>query len=395
MKIAILSDKEQTDILCSPKIRFSDVDTHSTIQAVHSLVPWSDPTGAHYLVGAHTDSIQTEALMSFLAAVFDTFAISIAPKNTLSFATDPASQVRSGPLNHDGSANSIPQFLLIPLLWPTRDILVNHSVDTPLPKDSYDDVYSTWLAAMHLLAAKNQAFSLHTHHTLFGAANWTTPGPGHNLLSQLCDDAAGLSLTITRLQPTSPSLDCRAVCLPFIDNAYLTRLHTMSSSLPNPLTTLPSPPTQNPGATTAHIWNLVQELQQPTPGPGARDASNHSAWSWQIFLAREYSDEVTGKYTIHLVTLSDASKALFQDKHTFGLTAAFNDKIKHIAKQCRANNVLSFVNITRSQFNQTFLHVVARFVVMHILLKQNSDILDSSHSIFNFLQIPHTNKEFH
>eukprot|EP00536_Pseudo-nitzschia_multiseries_P005845 jgi/Psemu1/13719/gm1.13719_g len=71
----------------SPKIQFSYADTHSTIQAVHSLVPWSNPTGAHHLlvvVGAHTDSIQAEALMSFPAAVFNTFAISITPKKTLS-----------------------------------------------------------------------------------------------------------------------------------------------------------------------------------------------------------------------------------------------------------------------------------------------------------------------
>eukprot|EP00536_Pseudo-nitzschia_multiseries_P016171 jgi/Psemu1/45208/gm1.45208_g len=52
----------------SPKIRLSYVGTHGTIQAVHSLVPWSDPTGVHHLVGAHTGSIQAEALIPFPSA---------------------------------------------------------------------------------------------------------------------------------------------------------------------------------------------------------------------------------------------------------------------------------------------------------------------------------------
>eukprot|EP00536_Pseudo-nitzschia_multiseries_P004820 jgi/Psemu1/10956/gm1.10956_g len=396
----------------SPKVHFSYVDTHDTIHAVHSLVPWSDPMGAHcFLVGAHTDSIQAEALMSVLAVAFNTSAISIAPKNILSLfptwtdaallpgnftsVTDPASQVGSHPLHHNGSTNSISHFLLIPLLWPTtRDIPVDHPVDAPLPKGSYNGGHFTWLAVMQFLAAKNQAFSLHTFHTLFGAANWTTPGPGHNLLSQLCNDAAGLSLATTWFWPTNPSPNCHTVCLPFIDGTHLPHLHAVSSSLPNPLTTLPAPPTQNPSATNANIQDLVQALQQPTPNLGAQDAFAHSAWSWRIFLTQEYSDEVTGEYTIHPVTLPDASKAISQDKHAFGLTAAFNDEINCVAKQCHTNNVLPFVNITCDQFDRMFLHNVAHFVVMHTPLEQNSDILDSSLSIFNFLRIPRTNEEF-
>eukprot|EP00536_Pseudo-nitzschia_multiseries_P017476 jgi/Psemu1/51045/gm1.51045_g len=65
----------------SPTIRFSYVDTFGTTQAVHSLVPWSDHTGAPHLAGAHTDSIQAETLISFPSAVFAAFAISITPKN--------------------------------------------------------------------------------------------------------------------------------------------------------------------------------------------------------------------------------------------------------------------------------------------------------------------------
>eukprot|EP00536_Pseudo-nitzschia_multiseries_P017962 jgi/Psemu1/227225/e_gw1.1989.3.1 len=37
-----------------------------------------------------------------------------------------------------------PQFLLIPLLWPTtRDIPIDHPADAPLPEGSYDEGYST------------------------------------------------------------------------------------------------------------------------------------------------------------------------------------------------------------------------------------------------------------
>eukprot|EP00536_Pseudo-nitzschia_multiseries_P014115 jgi/Psemu1/37614/gm1.37614_g len=132
------------------------------------------------------------------------------------------------------------------------------------------------------------------------------------------------------------------VCLPFIGDARLTCVCTVSSSLANPLTTPPALSTQNLGTTTANIQDL-------------------------------HSDEVTSEYTIHPATLSDASKALFQ-KHAFRLTAAFNDKINCLAKQCCANNVLSFVNITRGQLDLMFLHVIGHFVVMHTPLESSANV---------------------
>eukprot|EP00536_Pseudo-nitzschia_multiseries_P011476 jgi/Psemu1/29055/gm1.29055_g len=179
---------------------------------------------------------------------------------------------------------------------------VDHPVDTPLPEGSYDKGYSTWLAAMHFL---------------------------------LCNNAAGLSTTKIRLHPTSPFPACRKACLSFINEARLTRLQA-------------APPL--PASKTF--------LSRPSN-------THHPAPAHRIFLACEYTDGITGEYTIHPATLSDASKALFQDKHAFGLTAAFNDGINHVAKQCHANNILLFVNITRGQFDPAFLHVVAHFVVMH------------------------------
>eukprot|EP00536_Pseudo-nitzschia_multiseries_P018732 jgi/Psemu1/57063/gm1.57063_g len=118
------------------------------------------------------------------------------------------------------------------------------------------------------------------------------------------------------------------------------------------------------GATTADIRDLIQALKQLTPYRGVRDDSSCSAWSWWIFLACEYSNNVTSEDTIHPATLLDASKALFQDKHAFRQTAVFNNEINHISEQCRSNNKLPFVNITRGQFDRAFLCVIAHFVVM-------------------------------
>eukprot|EP00536_Pseudo-nitzschia_multiseries_P012425 jgi/Psemu1/32041/gm1.32041_g len=280
--------------------------------------PMSTPTAPSRLsipsshVGAHTDSIQAEILISFPSAVFAAFAISITPNNTLTlFRTWTDTTLL--PDNFTSAADSTSQFLLSPLLWPTtHDIPVNHPVDAALPKGSYDNGFTTWLATMQFLEAKNQALSLHTHHSLFAAANWTNPGPGNTILSQLCNTATKLSTTTTWLQSTSPSPECGTACLPFIDEAHLTCLRAISS-------------TQNTGATTADIRDLVHALKQPTLDLCTRDNSSRSALSWRIFLACVHSNNVTGEYTIHPATLSDASKTLFLDKHAFSPTAAFND----------------------------------------------------------------------
>eukprot|EP00536_Pseudo-nitzschia_multiseries_P019389 jgi/Psemu1/60471/gm1.60471_g len=123
----------------SPKIWFSYTDTHGTIQATHSLVPWTDPAGTSHLVGACTGSTQAEALVSFPSTTFDNF-------------------VGSKPLDHGESIKTMPQFVLVSLLWPTTlDIPVNHPIDSPLPEGSYNVEFTTsWLAAIHFLATKNQ-----------------------------------------------------------------------------------------------------------------------------------------------------------------------------------------------------------------------------------------------
>eukprot|EP00536_Pseudo-nitzschia_multiseries_P005011 jgi/Psemu1/11523/gm1.11523_g len=110
---------------------------HTAVNVAHSLVPWYNFTGAS-LVGAHTHSIQAEALVYFLAAAFNTFAISVAPKNTPSgfctwtsatllpdnFASagDPTSQVGSGPPRPQQLCRHYPP-----------DIPADHSADAPLP----------------------------------------------------------------------------------------------------------------------------------------------------------------------------------------------------------------------------------------------------------------------
>eukprot|EP00536_Pseudo-nitzschia_multiseries_P002755 jgi/Psemu1/6236/gm1.6236_g len=363
----------------TPKIRFSHVDTHSSIQ-----VPPPPPT----LVGVHIDSIHAEALASFPSLTFAAFAISITPKNTVTLfrtwtydtllpgdfisAASPASQVRSPPLDHNGSANSMPQFIV--------DIPDDHPIKDPLPVGSYNDGFTTWIAAMRFLAAKNQALSLHIHHSLFDAINWTDLGPSHTILPLLGKSAAALSPTTTPV--------CCAVSLPFIDEKHLIRLRAIGSSLPDYLPTYQETPQPHNCATTTSICDLVNPFIQPRPNPCARNASGRSAWSWQIFLTHEHSNGVTGKYTIHLTTLSPVAKALFLEKPAIYQTAALNDKINRVAKHCHPENILPFVDITCGQFDPAFLHVVTNFVMMHTPLKQNCDILDSSPLIFNFLCIP-------
>eukprot|EP00536_Pseudo-nitzschia_multiseries_P005744 jgi/Psemu1/13358/gm1.13358_g len=365
----------------SPKIRFSYINTHGTIQATHSLVPWSDPAGAPHLAGAHTDSIQVEALVSFPSVAFDTFVISVAPKNTVPLfctwtdttllsddfasSTNPTSHAGSAPLDHNGSAGSIPQFLLAPLLWPTTwDIPVDHPIENPLPDGSYDNGFTTcWLPLPF-------SPTLHTQHSLFGANNWTDPGPDHTpILSQLSHETVGLSTTMTRLQPMIPNPGCRATwCLPFInDTTHLTRRCAISLSPPDTVPALQEPAQMHTSsATTTRIRNLANAPQPPAPDPCICDTPSRSPRSWSIFLACEHSDDVTGKYTIHPATPSLAAKALFLDKPAIGQqTAAFNNKINPVAKVCHTSNILPFVNITRRHL-----------------------------SIFNFLCILHSNNKF-
>eukprot|EP00536_Pseudo-nitzschia_multiseries_P015578 jgi/Psemu1/43126/gm1.43126_g len=118
-------------------------------------------------------------------------------------AGDPASQVRSELLDHDGFAKTMPY---------------------PLPEGSSNEGFTTWLSAMHLFATKNQAFSLYTQHSLFDAANWSEPGPG---------DTFRLSNATLCLNPLHPTPNYRMVCLPFIDDFQLHCLQTVSQSLPN------------------------------------------------------------------------------------------------------------------------------------------------------------------
>eukprot|EP00536_Pseudo-nitzschia_multiseries_P018846 jgi/Psemu1/57615/gm1.57615_g len=110
--------------------------------ATHSLVRWSDYTGAFHLVGAHTgSSIQAEALVSFPSMTFAAFAISIAPKNTVPlFCTWTDATLLPDDFTSTANPTSqagMPQFLLIPLLWLTTwDIPVDHPIDTSLPYGS-------------------------------------------------------------------------------------------------------------------------------------------------------------------------------------------------------------------------------------------------------------------
>eukprot|EP00536_Pseudo-nitzschia_multiseries_P011532 jgi/Psemu1/29195/gm1.29195_g len=60
-----LEDSPRNPSVCyilqtSSKIGFSYIDTRGTIQATHSLVPWTDPAGTSHLVGAHSGFIQAE-----------------------------------------------------------------------------------------------------------------------------------------------------------------------------------------------------------------------------------------------------------------------------------------------------------------------------------------------
>eukprot|EP00536_Pseudo-nitzschia_multiseries_P001984 jgi/Psemu1/4634/gm1.4634_g len=219
------------------KIQFSYINTHGTNQAARSLVPWSDHVGAPHLV------------------------------------------VGSGSLDHDSSVNSMPQFLLVPLLCPTTQDIAG----------SYDDSFITWLATIRFLAAKNQALSLHIHHSLFDTTNLTGPGPSHLILSQLCNDTVWLSTTMAWLQSISPTPECHAACLPFIFDVCLTCLPAAP------------PPLAYTGATTPGIRDFVHALKQPAPNSYAHDESSRSTWSWRILLACVHSDDVTVKYTIHLL----------------------------------------------------------------------------------------------
>eukprot|EP00536_Pseudo-nitzschia_multiseries_P003356 jgi/Psemu1/7581/gm1.7581_g len=136
-----------------------------------------------------------------------------------SSVTDPASQVGSEPLHHDCSADTVPQFVFVPLLWPT-------TLD--------DKGFTTWLSAMHFLTTKNQASNLPNQHSLFDAANWSAPGPGHIILSQLGHEAIGFSTATVKLNPSARMPKCRvAWCLPFINDACLSCLWTVCLSLPD------------------------------------------------------------------------------------------------------------------------------------------------------------------
>eukprot|EP00536_Pseudo-nitzschia_multiseries_P016736 jgi/Psemu1/47528/gm1.47528_g len=159
------NDTVQSILQTTPKILFLYIDAHSTIHSTHSLVPWTDPTGTIYLVGTHTGSIQAEALVSLPSKAFNAFTGTAFLPNNFVSATDPASQVSSNPLDHNGSADTMPQFLLVPLLWPTTlNIPAGHPLlGSPLPDGNYDVVgFTTWLAPIHFFTTKNQGFTFHT-----------------------------------------------------------------------------------------------------------------------------------------------------------------------------------------------------------------------------------------
>eukprot|EP00536_Pseudo-nitzschia_multiseries_P019447 jgi/Psemu1/60769/gm1.60769_g len=385
----------------SPKIRFSYVSTHGTIQATHSsLVPWSNPAGSFHLVGAHTDSIQVGSLFYFPAATFDNLVLSIAPKNTVALfhtctdatllpdifasAMDPTSQVGSETICHDDSFNTVPQFVLIPLLWPnTLGIPVNHPINSPFPKGSYDKGFTTWLAAIHFLATRNQMFGLHTQHSLFAADNWSKSSRGHTILDQLGHKVVGLSTTTVKLNPLTPIPECHVAYLPFIDDTHLSSQGCQSE----PTRHLPRSPVVHTANTQRHDQQYPQSHQCPLTNRPQFRRLRH------IQLQRLHA---TDEYTIILATLSPVPKALFQYKPAADQTDVFNAEINCVANHCRASNLLPFVNITRGQFDRMFVHVVTNYVVMHAPLKQNSDILDLSLLlVFNFVCIPHSNDEFH
>eukprot|EP00536_Pseudo-nitzschia_multiseries_P015078 jgi/Psemu1/41191/gm1.41191_g len=260
----------------SPKICFLYINTHGTVQAgTHSLFPWTDPAGTSNLVSANTNS-----------ETFNAFVIRITPKNTV--ATDPASQVGSNPLDHDGSTDTMPQFVLVSLLWPTTfDIPVSYPVVSPLPEGSYNVGFATWLAAIHFLTTKNQASSLHTRHTLFTQLD-------HNVVS-LCNAAV-------LLMPTTSTPDCHSTCLPFINDSRLHWLQTI---------------------TTWHSKLIPIQMASVT--------------SW-LQPSNSTSMELTQ------VTMSPPATA--QAAEAANQTDLFNDKLNCTASHCCASNLLPCANIT-------------------------------------------------
>eukprot|EP00536_Pseudo-nitzschia_multiseries_P004575 jgi/Psemu1/10261/gm1.10261_g len=288
--------------------------------------------------------------------------------------SSPTPCLGSAPVRMPSSFRMISPALLALLPKP-----VNPPIDTLLPDQSYNNGFTTWLAAtsMCFLATKNQAFSLHhtQQHSLFvDAANWTNPGPGHTILSQLSNDATtivGLPTTTTRLQPPT--------CLPFIDDTpSLIRLRAVNSAgLPDTVLVhalqREAPAQPHTGATTAR-WHPRSPADHGVGGSS----------SWPVSISTTMSPANTPLST-PTSTLSPLAKT----------AAAFNGKINRVTQHCCANNVLPFVNVTHRQFNRTLLCVVTNLVMMQTPpLKQNADILDLNLSISNFLCTPHGNNEF-
>eukprot|EP00536_Pseudo-nitzschia_multiseries_P006240 jgi/Psemu1/14774/gm1.14774_g len=182
--------------------------------------------------------------------------------------------------------------------------------------------------------------------SLFDATNWSDPGSGHNILIQLNhNDLSLYNQSVLRTASQTPAPACHNACLPFInDYCLVLRLRTVSPTLPKPK----NHPQQAspPAGTTTHklaVHNLlIAGLQQPWPGgnPSNWPAPSCGAHNWTLLLTLERTNSITGKHTIIPATLSllpEASSAI------------------HVSMQ-------------------------------------NTDILNSSPSIFNFLCTPYSKK---
>eukprot|EP00536_Pseudo-nitzschia_multiseries_P000817 jgi/Psemu1/1849/gm1.1849_g len=239
----LCSTSVQYILQTSPKIRFSYIDTHGTIQATHSLVPWSDPTGISHLVGAHTNSIQAKTLVSFLSTTFDNFIINIALRNTVALfctwtdtahlrknfvsAMDPASQVGSEPLDHDSSAGTMPQSMLVPLFWlTTLSIPADHPINSPIPKGSFDEAVDLSKTTAELTPSAPTP-ECHQY-----------PPPTHGAT---IDDICGLVVAALP-PPPIPAPTPHLTAVPTAGASSLPTITPMSSQVNVPSSQLPYPP---------------------------------------------------------------------------------------------------------------------------------------------------------
>eukprot|EP00536_Pseudo-nitzschia_multiseries_P013772 jgi/Psemu1/36343/gm1.36343_g len=105
-------------------------------------------------------------------------------------------------------------------------------------------------------------------------------------------------------------------------------------------------------------------------------------------------DNITDKHTIKYATLSPGPNSVFKRSKPASSMRSLVAPLPATVLDPTITSSNLQINTTRGQLNCTFACLVTNYIIMYTPLERNKDILGSSLSIFNFLCVPYSNKDF-